>query len=875
MKGTFLRIVFLLIFLIIMGHSSVAYSGTMSVIRSTGGAAINIDRSTFIVTENGIRLFSGETGDVINLTNCTIINPRDPLGITVFSNRAKANVLHSTLFLFENKLLSDDSTVTIQGSFVYGGNLNAAQWSSITSNGWNMFSSLDGVVGAHSEDIAIGAKSLHTMFLLSDGSPRLETTAFNSPRVRAPMLQLGSILRDNAWGSTSLSIDQRGANRPDDINTPSYRDVGSVEVQRRDLPRITDIHIVGYSATAIEIGNSLQVTVNVDCDPNYGYNFNELISLDSYPKDIVRFENLGIDGAENTFNITGVSSGDTDVTVSIRDFSETRTMKVKVVSRLNKLVRFRLNGVDSDIGSNGKGRTEYTIRRGSSPQTMFIDCEASDNADHQYNYDWKVLDASVLSIDTTAARGSVRLIPISLGTTEVGVTVSYQGVSITASCDVKITASTIPVGIMFEEEDPKFLSGDGFPIYRVNINQSENKLLKIVYIEKEITPQDTTMNAKSAYSNVPVFELPDEISFDIYVRGENAYIYVRPLKLGVVHFKVTLDRGDGAEKWDPAECYISVEEWNPAAAATALAASDLFEGLNKQNLNDDNSAKGTRILQGPDLFESMLRNRTTLKPISVSETNFFSIFEKLPVGCDPMSNAYPLNWFAVQKASFANVEARESSTPLYIRIPGGRTASEVDIKAPLGYPACQKYIPLQAIFIVPRGVYGVGAHDRTLANPSLLLTEYCKILVQLPENLEKSVVDLFGGEVSNLTVEEAIRTGTLEFFMDTATKELIAVLNYLLIDGKVSEGMEGPVTFEGGLLRISDGIMNGEFKQRMWLAEKKDRIAYKNAPEINVPGGQNQESDKEKSSGGGCNAAGYSFLTTVLIGIMPFVLRKR
>ncbi|MCL1941613.1 MAG: hypothetical protein FWG09_06685, partial [Synergistaceae bacterium] len=289
-------------------------------------------------------------------------------------------------------------------------------------------------------------------------------------------------------------------------------------------------------------------------------------------------------------------------------------------------------------------------------------------------------------------------------------------------------------------------------------------------------------------------------------------------------------------------------------------------------------------------FESaMFRNSGTLMPLSTGETNFFSILENLPGGHDPITGGAPLNWFAVKSAAFAPINAGDPKAPLGIRVPGGQQGSEANIEAPLGYPAEQRYLPMQAIFFVPRGVYGAGAHDRTLNDPSLLLTEYCKILLQLPENAGKRTIDLFGGSVENLTVAAAMRMGTLEFFKDTATGELLAVLNFLLVDGVAPDefGKDNePVTYDGGLLRVYDGLMDGKFKERLWLAESN----YVNINEsITNPGGQdsnpgtnpnpgkNPNPDTspgivqgpggaaEASGGGGCNAAAGIFVLPMIL----------
>ncbi|MCL1876417.1 MAG: hypothetical protein FWF87_09200, partial [Synergistaceae bacterium] len=229
-----------------------------------------------------------------------------------------------------------------------------------------------------------------------------------------------------------------------------------------------------------------------------------------------------------------------------------------------------------------------------------------------------------------------------------------------------------------------------------------------------------------------------------------------------------------------------------------------------------------------------------------------------------------------------------ATAPLGIRIPGGRHGSAVDIAAPLGYPAEQRYLPMQAIFIVPRGAYGAGAHDRTLDDPSLLLTEYCKILLQLPDSAGARTIDLFGGAVEYLNVAEAMRAGTLEFFKDTSTGELLAVLNYLLVDGTAPDGNE-PVIYDGGLLKVYDGLMDGNYSLRLWLA---DNSYVNNNEPVSDSDGQNdagarpkpevnhaqQSSGGASESSGGCNAAaanmGTSGILLLALVLWPAMRRK-
>jgi hypothetical protein len=434
------------------------------------------------------------------------------------------------------------------------------------------------------------------------------------------------------------------------------------------------------------------------------------------------------------------------------------------------------------------------------------------------------------------------------------------------------------VGIKFEQ-----------PTYTIPLGKTTNTLLKVVHIEEEInTPPPGALSSMFSAFSAPEITLPDEISFEgFYVNGENVYIYVKPKSLGSVKLEVKLD---SAANWPAALCDIIIYDPNPAAAAMALSASSLFSSLNDDSLSNDTGI-GTRVLQGPDLFESaMFRNKGTLKPLSKGETSFFPTLEKLPSGRDSVSRAIPLNWFGVKHASFAPIEAGDPTAPLGLRIPGGRKGSEAYINAPLGYPIERSYLPMQAIFIVPRGVYGAGAHDLTIADPSLLLSEYCKILLQLPSNTVKRTIDLFGGEVEDLTVAEAMRSGTLEFFQDTATGELLVVLNFLLIDGNAPDEHD-TVTYGNGLLRVYDGLLDGAFRERLWLAEHS---SYNNTttnpgdrntedePGTPNPGQNNGQNSNEnagnnKSSGGnggsGCNA-GYGMLAILLIICGTAILRK-
>jgi hypothetical protein len=123
-------------------------------------------------------------------------------------------------------------------------------------------------------------------------------------------------------------------------------------------------------------------------------------------------------------------------------------------------------------------------------------------------------------------------------------------------------------------------------------------------------------------------------------------------------------------------------------------------------------------------------------------------------------------------------------------------------------------------------------------------------------------MNLFGGDVENLTVAEAIRMGTLEFFQDTETGDLIAVLNFLLVDGAAPNSHEDPVTYKDGLLTVYDGLMNGKFSERLWLAEQYDSNTNTGDQDTND---KNTGNSKHSSNSSGCNTASYGCLVLELL----------
>ena len=497
---------------------------------------------------------------------------------------------------------------------------------------------------------------------------------------------------------------------------------------------------------------------------------------------------------------------------------------------LASLDTFALDGRTILITAGATHR--QTLQLNGGPYTLTLNCTPADTTGDLYEYEWAEYtepNAEILQISNYTSK-TVTITPQKIGTTLVKVIVADNNNGDVAELPIEVVEPTgggTPNGITFYEGLGTF--GEPFVVFI-----GETKLFRVDY-----TYPDSSRGASDTPFSALAFtpDLPEELELvDIVVKDEAVYLYVKGVKTGAVDFSFTLQNG---MDWDPATCRVHVVSTSGADTAGSLIASPTFTDANEATIAND-TASVARVLQGPGIFGVITQTINAARGAGGLD----SVISRLGDGRDPKMG-YPLNWFAVTSATFAAIDTSDSP---------GLVGSVARIEAPVAESDLDAgYMPMQSVFIVPRGAFGNDEFDEAVQNPRSLLERWYTILLQPVEGLYQSrSVDLFGGSVAGLTLDSALADGTVEFFYDEGNQEMLAALNYILVDAPAPDGTETPVAYEDGILRIYDGQTNGVYTHRAWLAE---RASTGPSPEDGATGG-----------GGGCSSGfGLSALLAIAL----------
>ena len=642
--------------------------------------------------------------------------------------------------------------------------------------------------------------------------------------------------------ATGPNIDQRGKGRPVLIkgNATKQYDAGSIEVQTDDVGGITSVNL----PESFTVMAGSQGAVLADITGSYAGSLIDILEWKSSSTDIFTVTpSVTSPSGKARATITGESSGDAYLTLTNKKITGvTDTMTVTVVPFKLTLEKFVSDGSSYPVINDKATMTGVVNNK---PITISVEGDSSETSG--FSYAWAVKSGPA-AINGDSDEKNVSVTPNGYGDAVLSVTVSWSaaqyGTEGSTSADLTLEVRSTGTQVGF-----KFLK----PLYEVRIGETiPLTMVKIMSDGMEVPPS----RAAAALLDMG---LPEELQLvDVIGGSEVADIYVKGVKAGKdVPIEVKSDT------WGSASCGVRVVDSSARGATAAMSesassAESVFSP--DRALASLDGVRGTRVVQGPGVFRAFAVSKNAAGGVDAFTSlvsnggKFVAAVDMLSDSNAPTAPAF-LNWFEAEAVSSRPVKAGgEPDSLRTFGVPGGGYGAEFSISAPRpASAAAPRAIASQALLIAPYGSFGTDGFDDAVSNPEKFFSRYCSILFQLKQGLViGDRIDLFE-DVGGFSVKESMKNGAVEIWHDK--REMVAVLNFILVDGGAPGGSP-PIVWCDGLLWVYDGADDGVFTERLWLTDRGTRAAAGALPDADA-----DKDGGKSSSGGGCDAGAAGILT--------------